>query len=243
MELSGSYTFEAPKAVVWNSLMDPNTLARVLPGCEKLEETGPNEYEGLLKVKVGPVQGDFQGKIQLIDVRAPDSYSMTVDGQGAPGFMKAQGNVRLEENGPKTVLHYDGTAQVGGRLAGVGQRLLDSSAKALTRQSLDGLHKQIKARQAVEAAPAVASVSSASPTPETATPYPAYAYEEIQAPSELEFAWGVARNMFEDLVPEGKRPLVLAGVVGLGLLIFMNWWSNMIAKKVVKRLRKAKWQS
>ena len=240
MDLSGSYSFEAPKEVVWNSLMDPHTLARVLPGCEKLEETGPNEYEGVLKVKVGPVQGDFQGKIKLDDVQSPDSYSMTVDGQGAPGFMKAHGNVRLEENGPQTVLHYDGTAQVGGRLAGVGQRLLDSSAKALTRQSLDGLHKQIKARQVAEAMPAAAPVSSGHRTPEAATPLPAYAYEEVQAPSELEFALGVARNMFEDLVPEGKRPLVLTGLVGLVLFIFMNWWSNMIAKKVVKRLRKAK---
>jgi hypothetical protein len=239
MELSGSYTFEAPKQVVWNSLMDPNTLARVMPGCEKLEETGPNEYEGLLKVKIGPVQGEFQGKIKLEEVKSPDSYSMTVDGQGAPGFMKAQGKVRLEENGSHTVLHYDGTAQVGGRLANVGQRLLDSSAKALTRQSLDGLHKQIKAKLVAEAAPA-APVLGANHKPGAATPLPAYAYEEVKAPSEFEFALGVAKNMFEDLVPAEKRPLVLAGLAGLVLFIFMNWWSNMIARKVVKRLRKAR---
>lgn len=143
MELEGTYTFDAPQKVVWDALMDPEVLAKVMPGCEKLEEIEENKYQGVLKIKVGPVQGKFQGVITLSDVNAPDTYTLNVDGKGAPGFMKATGNVKLNSEGNSTVMQYDGTAQVGGRIASVGQRLLDSTAKALTRQSLDNLDKQI----------------------------------------------------------------------------------------------------
>ena len=146
MDLAGTYTFDAPRDTVWQALMDPEVLAKVIPGCENLEQTGENEYKAALKIKVGPVQGKFSGNVQLLEINEPDSYRMKVDGKGPSGFMKGDGQVKLEDQGDTTTLHYSGTAQVGGRIASVGQRLLDSSAKSITKQSLDGLHEQILAR-------------------------------------------------------------------------------------------------
>jgi carbon monoxide dehydrogenase subunit G len=91
MKLEGSYTFNAPREVVWDALLDPEVLANVMPGCEKLDRVGDNQYTGAIKIRVGPVQGKFQGKVVLADIKAPNSYSLTIDGKGAPGFMKGEG--------------------------------------------------------------------------------------------------------------------------------------------------------
>ncbi|MCB0170195.1 MAG: carbon monoxide dehydrogenase subunit G [Anaerolineae bacterium] len=250
MELEGTYTFDAPQKVVWDALMDPEVLAKVMPGCEKLEEIEENKYQGVLKIKVGPVQGKFQGVITLSDVNAPDTYTLNVDGKGAPGFMKATGNVKLNSEGNSTVMQYDGTAQVGGRIASVGQRLLDSTAKALTRQSLDNLDKQIQAKLEPEpvAAPAEATVAPHNGAATTAVPAataPARrvssAPAEIEAPSEFEFAMGVAKNMLEDLVPPEKQPLLALAAASVGVvavLMFFSWWTNLIANKVAKKVVK-----
>lgn len=146
MRLEGTYTFEAPRQVVWEALMDPEVLAKVMPGCEKLEQLEENKYKGTLNVKVGPVQGKFEGVVTISEVNPSEGYSIQVDGRGAAGFMKGIGQVRLEDQGDNTVIHYGGDAQVGGRIASVGQRLLDTTAKSITRQSLEGLNQQIKAR-------------------------------------------------------------------------------------------------
>lgn len=224
MDLAGSYTFEAPRDVVWQSLLDPDVLARTMPGCERLEQIGDNEYKGTLKIKVGPVQGKFQGVVTLFDIQAPDRYSMSVDGKGAPGFMKGEGAVKLEAQGDSTVMHYSGTAQVGGRIASVGQRLLDSSAKALTRQSLDNLHEQIKARLQPAQPEMVSAAAPSQPQPKAAP--------EPKAPSQTEFAMGVAKNMLDDLVPEEQRPKLIAAATGvLFLLILLKWWIGSVARK------------
>ena len=137
----GEYLFEGPQDLVWDTLMDPDVLASVLPGCEKLEQTGENEYQGALEIKIGPVQGKFMGKVQLADIQKPDSYTMKVDGQGASGFVNATGHLALAPEDGKTRVTYEGDANVGGRLAAVGQRLVESSAKAIIKQSLDGLNE------------------------------------------------------------------------------------------------------
>lgn len=146
MDLSGTYTFDAPRDTVWQALMDPAVLAKVMPGCEKLELVEANQFKGILNVRVGPVQGKFEGLVTITNVNAPESYVIQVDGKGAAGFMKGTGTIRLEPQGDSTLMHYAGQAQVGGRIASVGQRLLDSTAKTLSRQSLEGLHEQVKAR-------------------------------------------------------------------------------------------------
>jgi hypothetical protein len=223
VKLEGTYTFDAPREVVWQALLDPNVLAKVMPGCERLDQIGENEYKGSLKIRVGPVQGQFEGIVHLLDITAPESYRMQIDGKGAPGFMKGTGEVRLEDHGGSTVMQYSGEAQVGGRIASVGQRLLDSSAKAITRQSLEGLHEQIKARAQVDAS-SVAEMALASEPVLGA---------ESSAPSQTEFALGVAKNLIDDLVPAPQRPKIVAAGVGLiALIFFINWWMNAIARRV-----------
>lgn len=227
MKLEGTYTFEAPRGVVWPALLDPDVLAKVMPGCEKLEQIGENEYKGVLKIRVGPVQGQFEGVITLADISAPESYRMRVDGKGAPGFMKGEGQVRLEDQGESTLMHYSGEAQVGGRIASVGQRLLDSSAKALTKQSLDGLHEQIKARTQANASHHAEAALAGEP-PRTV---------EVNAPSQTEFALGVAKHLLDDVVPAPQRPkLIAASLVFLTSLVVLNWWMNVIARKVAKEV-------
>jgi carbon monoxide dehydrogenase subunit G len=227
VKLEGTYTFDAPRETVWQALLDPEVLARTMPGCEKLEQIGENEYKGALKIRVGPVQGQFEGIVNLSNITAPESYRMQVDGKGAPGFMKGVGEVHLEDQGESTLMHYSGEAQVGGRIASVGQRLLDSSAKALTRQSLDGLHEQIKAR--VQA--------SANHHAEEALIGTQSQGAEASGPSQVEFAMGVAKHLVDDLVPAPQRPkLVAASLIFLGSLVVLNWWMNAIARKVAREV-------
>src|SRR5690349_14482586 len=134
MEVAGDYTFDAPQELVWKSLLDPNVLGSVMPGGKGFEQTGEDEFSGILEVKVGPVQGTFQGKIKLSDIKAPESYQIEVDGKGSTGFVKATGKMRLEPRGQQTFMEYSGQAQVGGRIASVGQRLIDSAARSIIRQ-------------------------------------------------------------------------------------------------------------
>lgn len=197
MKLAGEYTFDAPRDQVWEALFDPEILASVMPGCEKLELVGEQEYEGLLKIKVGPVQGKFNGKIKLHDIQEPDSYQMEIDGRGQPGFVKAEATVKLEDDGGGTKLIYDSDAKVGGRVATVGQRLLDSSAKAITKQSLEGLSKVIESR---------------SSTPEGEEP------AKIEGPSQSEFARNVVKEVAKDLVP---MPVLIGGIVVIAIILIL----------------------
>lgn len=169
MKLEGTYTFDAPLAVVWQALFDAEVLARTLPGCEKLVREN-DRFKGDINVKMGPVQGKFQGLVDVLDVKELDSYKMVVDGRGPAGFVKATAQIALTAQGEGTRLAYASDVQVGGRVASVGQRLIDASARAIVKQSLEGLNEQIKALAArnraatvAAAAGAVSSVAAAAP--------------------------------------------------------------------------------
>jgi hypothetical protein len=207
MKISGEYTFEAPQQRVWDALQDPTVLTSVLPGCERLQEVGEKQYEGELNIRVGPVQGKFQGKIEMKDLQAPNHFTLSIDGRGAPGFVNAEATVDLEPSAGGTLMRYASDAQVGGRVASVGQRLLDSSAKSIIRQSLDGLHQIMKAGGSGETAP---GAEPASPTPAT----PAY-----EPPSQTEFAARVARDVAGDLIP--KPVWIALGILILGLVLYL----------------------
>lgn len=172
MKLEGNYLFEASVPEVWSALFDPVILAAVMPGCEKLDLVD-GQYVGEIKVKVGPIQGKFTGKVDLKDKVEPESYTMVVDGRGAPGFVKATAHVKLAAEGEVTRVHYDADAQIGGKIASVGQRLIEASARAIVAQSLEGLHANIKLRAAAyreAAARQVAVAPEAAPeaVPQTA---------------------------------------------------------------------------
>lgn len=229
MKVEGSYPFAAPRDVLWPMLLDPTVLANVLPGCEKLEPTGENQFNGILKIKVGPVQGKFMGDVVMGDLQAPESCTISVDGKGAPGFVKGTGTLHLEADGDMTTLHYTGDADVGGRLASVGQRMLETSANAIIRQSLEGLGQQVQARMM-----SAASTELGMDTPPTPPP----------PPSQMQFAAGVAKNLAADyLAPEKRDGLVKTGLMILGAILVLrfisNWWTGQIAQKVADRLKTA----
>jgi carbon monoxide dehydrogenase subunit G len=159
MRLEGTHLFGAPRAAVWEALMDPAVLAGALPGGEQLELVAENQYRAVMNVKVGPVQGRFEGKILLEDIAAPERYTMKVDGQGAAGFVAGEGQLELlDADGGGTLLRYGGDVTVGGRIAGVGQRLIESTAKSVTRQGLAALDQMIQAR--IQPAPQPAAVAA-----------------------------------------------------------------------------------
>ncbi len=221
MKIDGTYTFDAPRDAVWEALLDPEVLASVMPGCEKLDKTGDNAYEGALKIKVGPVQGLFNGKVKLSDIDAPNGYTMKVDGRGAPGFVQADSTVALAEQGEQTEMTYGADAKVGGRIASVGQRLLDSSAKAIIKQSLEGLNTVVKARVAAQAGQGVvvdgAGDGDTDGEADAPAPVEAPAYEK---PSQADFAKAVAKEVASDLVPKQYRIPLVAGLIAALAAIF-----------------------
>lgn len=200
MKIQGQHTFNAGRDTVWKAVMDPEVIAKVMPGCEALDEVGENAYEGVMKIKVGPVQGKFQGTVEISDVNEPESYHLKIKGKGAPGFVEAEGDVRMSEDGGKTALDYLFDAKVGGRIASVGQRLLESSTKVISRQSLEGLAAQIDALGEAE--------SSGGPA------------KDVAPPSQARMAAGFALGLVEEMVPEPARPIAGVAVGGLaGLLL------------------------
>lgn len=219
MKLEGQHRFEAARALVWKALLDPEVLSRTLPGCEKLQSTGENELAGTLNLKIGPVQGTFQGTVQLSDLVPPQGYRLKLHGQGGPGFVDGAGELKLEEDGTGTILRYNVDVQIGGRIASIGQRLVESSAKVITRQALESLDLQIRAIAVAQPAPAVETgpelLSAPPPTPAPPLPPPP------PAPTQAQFAAGVARGVLEDLIPPQRRPWLLAlGLILLGLAAF-----------------------
>lgn len=209
LKIQGEYRFAAPRQEVWAALLDPEVLARTVPGSQGLERIGDHEFRGELTMKIGPVSGVFQGKVALEHLDPPSGYTLKLDGRGAPGFVNGTGAIRLEDGaGGGTLLHYDVDAQVGGRIAGVGQRLLDSSAKVITRQALEALDVQVQARSSHGAA-GESSASSGS----NGAAHSGARLEAPPAPSTAKFAAGVVKGVIVDLVPPQHRKK--AGVVGI----------------------------
>ena len=131
MEMTGEQLIAAPQAEVWKALNDPEVLKQCVPGCEAIDPAGENAYQVLMVARVGPVSAKFKGKLQLSDVKAPDSYALSFEGQGgAAGFAKGSAKVSLSsEDQNQTKLAYEVKANVGGKLAQIGSRLVDAAAK------------------------------------------------------------------------------------------------------------------
>jgi carbon monoxide dehydrogenase subunit G len=133
MEISQTRTIPAPPARVWEALNDPDTLKASVPGCEAFERIGENEYRATVAAKVGPVAARFVGKLKLLDVEPPNGYTLRFEGQGgAAGFANGEAKVSLAPAaGNQTTLAYAVKAQVGGKIAQIGSRLVDSAAAKL----------------------------------------------------------------------------------------------------------------
>lgn len=131
MKLEGSYDVPAPRQKVWDAFLDPAILQLAIPGCEKLEALGNDEFKATLKVGVGGVKGTFEGKVRLSDKKAPESYRLAADGSGGPGFVKADTLISFTEEGGVTHVVYSADVQVGGLIASVGQRMLGGVSKMM----------------------------------------------------------------------------------------------------------------
>jgi carbon monoxide dehydrogenase subunit G len=148
MILAGTFTFNGPRATVWELLQDPAVLAKALPGTRTLTRTSEDHYEGVMKVSVGPMTAaEFVVKVELKDKIEPEKFAMHIDGKGGVGFTSGVATIELQElPGPITVMNYTSDVQIGGRIAGVGQRLLESVGKMMTKQALDALNKELQSR-------------------------------------------------------------------------------------------------
>ncbi|HSH01704.1 MAG TPA: carbon monoxide dehydrogenase subunit G [Anaerolineae bacterium] len=254
MKLEGTYTFDAPRDQVWPALLDPEILAQTMPGCEELTKIGDNAYQGVMRIRMGPMQGVFRGEVFLSDLHDGRSYELHVKGNGGSlGNINAHGSVRLEDDPAGTLMHYSGEAQVHGRLASVGQRLMERSAHALTQQSLTNLSRQIEYRQATNAAshPDPITTTNEAPPRHGVTPPPSSipvtnerpAPPPPPPPSQTEFALGVAKNMLDDFLPEDEQSRLFVWFIA-GLTLFLVWRSyenqrtERIARRVAQLLRK-----
>ena len=198
MKIEGEYTFDGPREEVWEIMRDPEVLASALPGTQSLDQISENEYQGEMQVRIGPVAGLFSGQVKITDEVPPKSLTMTVEGKGKPGFVKGSGDVQLmAQETDKTLMKYQGDMQVGGRLASVGQRMMDSVSKSLLKQGLDSINQALLARQASKS------------TGEEV---------EFQPRSESEIAAAVAKDMAGEAL-SSRRTLWIAGVVVVIVII------------------------
>ena len=160
MEMSGEYRIHASRQAVWEALNDPEVLKACISGCESLEKTAENELTAKVTAKVGPVKAKFGGKVTLSDLNPPISYSISGEGQGGPaGFAKGGAKVTLEADGTATILHYEVQADVGGKLAQLGGRLIEGTAKKLAGEFFNSFRDAV-AGPAEEGVAEVAAVKA-----------------------------------------------------------------------------------
>jgi carbon monoxide dehydrogenase subunit G len=140
--ISGSFT------EVWDLLTDPQSLQHCTPGCKQLTEIAADEFEATMEVGIGPIKGTFHGKIAMKEKTPPRSYRLIIEGSGAAGFVRGEGALTLQdEAGDQTAVHVSGDGQVGGVMAGVGQRLFEGVAKQLMGQFFQCMQGRLAARK------------------------------------------------------------------------------------------------
>src|SRR5436190_1286732 len=169
MEIKGEYKIAAPREKVFAALNDPTVLQACIPGCESLEKVSDTEMKAKVRLRIGPVSASFTGKVTLSDIDPPNGYKITGEGQGgAAGFAKGGAVVTLRDDGAATVLDYNVDAQVGGKIAQVGARLIDGTAKKLADEFFGKFATMVGAPAPSPAA--VAGMASAAEGPPVAPP-------------------------------------------------------------------------
>ncbi|HET6621992.1 MAG TPA: carbon monoxide dehydrogenase subunit G [Dongiaceae bacterium] len=166
MDLTGEYRIPAPREAVWAALNDPDVLKACIPGCEELNKTSDTEFAARVITRIGPVKAGFGGKVTLSDLDPPNGYTIAGEGQGgAAGFAKGGAKVRLEaaDGGAATILRYSADAQIGGKLAQIGSRLVEGSAKKLADEFFAVFATQVAA--SATAAPEVPAMAASPEAP------------------------------------------------------------------------------
>jgi uncharacterized protein len=146
LKVSGSYTAPVPRERAYQLLQDPTVLAECMPGTDHLEKIGPDEYEMKMKLSIASVSGLFSGKVKIDDPHPPENFRLAVEGSGKIGFVKGQGLINLTSQEGATEIRYEGDVQVGGAIAAVGQRLLDTTSKMIIKKFFEKFSEAASSR-------------------------------------------------------------------------------------------------
>lgn len=215
MEMTGEYKIPASRQKVWEALNDPEVLATCIPGCQELNKDSDTELSATVKSKVGPVSATFKGKVTLSDIDAPNGYKISGEGTGGvAGFAKGGAEVQLADDGDGTLLTYTATGQVGGKLAQIGSRLIDSTAKKMANEFFGKFAEIVGGESA--APEASASAEAAAPAADEPSP----AAEPAAAPAAAEAPAAAPEQSGGGISPVvWVGGLIVAVVVVLALLV------------------------
>ncbi len=225
MELTGEHRIPAPRETVWKALHDPEILKRCVKGCKELTKISDDEMAGKVEAKVGPVKATFDAVVKITDPIAPERYTLVGEGKGGvAGFAKGSAEVVLAEDGDGTILTYDAKANIGGKLAQLGSRLVDSTAKKYAADFFQNLSEILSAGAEPEVAvgtdvpedpEAAADAVPASAPPPPAAPAPEHAAASTAAPATARPAPAAATPA---ATPE-KAPARLHPMIWIGILV------------------------
>lgn len=146
MKIEGSYKIPAAREIVYKQLLDPEALARALPGCEKLAPNPDGTYNAEMRVGIAAVKGTYQGRVEILDQKPPERFRMRVNVRGKGGFLQGEGEIVLSASGDETTVSYSGETQVGGMIAAVGQRMIQAASRQIVGQFFQAFAKQIQER-------------------------------------------------------------------------------------------------
>jgi len=147
LQIEYSQTLPYPREKVWETLLDPAVLARVLPGVEKFEPFGPDKYAVQVKLGVPSVKGTYTGKVEIVDKQPPSSYRLRGEGKGTPGWARGEALMTLVADGNGTTVSAKANAVIGGTIAGVGQRMMEGIAKAMAREFFASIDRELQGRK------------------------------------------------------------------------------------------------
>jgi carbon monoxide dehydrogenase subunit G len=193
MDMKGERRIAAARQIVWDALNDPTVLKASIPGCDTLEKLSDTQMKATVSIKLGPISARFSGAVQLTDIDAPNGYTIGGEGQGGvAGFAKGGAKVALTDDGPGTLLSYNVNAQVGGKLAQLGARLIDATAKQMADAFFDRFSAQVAAMvpPSPEPEPTVVYVPTEIP-PATGDLAPPPAFEPLGLPLAFWLGGGV----------------------------------------------------
>ena len=186
MDMTGEFRIPAPREAVWKALNDPDILKQSIAGCEELTKISDTEFVARVVVKVGPVKANFSGKVTLSDIDPPNGYKIIGEGQGgAAGFAKGGADVRLAPDGAGTLLRYTVNAAIGGKLAQIGARLIDGTARKFAEDFFSRFAELVAVRQPAEAGVTALPLEAANLPPGSLDENPPPAPAPHAAPAEM----------------------------------------------------------
>jgi len=144
MKIQATHEYKAPPEKVFTALIDPVVLQKCIEGCERMEKTGEDSYNAKLKIGVAGVKGNYTGKVQILDKKPPESFTLQVEGNGAPGWVKGTAKIKMASNGDGSELQCEADGQVGGLIAAVGSRLVEAAGKKMLQDFLRKIGEQVE---------------------------------------------------------------------------------------------------